>query len=256
MVQKEFREIENWAEWLRLWRRNEIKEIAIGLLHAGPEVYQFSSDDRPEKGLKQELKRVRFYLKVAWLDGHPRNTAERMVGNKAYQVLVQILLWKLAERMKERWASDLPPRLESAVWGEIIDFFAHSKRSFSLDGEPYRSKARTFLTSLHSSLKDKAREPFLFDQKIKEILSQKKEDLARALVNVGAFDCLLQEEILEAIPALREKIAQKFPQGKEKWIEELEDLRSEAFRFALTHQEKETRVLMELIVRRAVPVST
>lgn len=256
MVQKEFRGIKDWNEWLRLWEENDVEEIAIGLLHAGAKVYQFSLRDTPGMGLEDGLKRVSFYLRIAWMDEHPRNIPNRIVGDKAYQVLVNILFWKLTERLKERWASDLRPEREAAVWGEIINFFAKSKRSFSLDGEPYCSKARTFLTSLCSSLKEKARGPFLFDQKIKEILSQKKEDLARALVNVGAFDCLLQEEILEAIPALREKIAQKFPQGKEKWIEELEDLRSEAFRFALTHQEKEARVLMELIVRRAVPVST
>ncbi len=258
MVQVQWENTKRWEELLWIWEENKRGkfsrdgkanvDVAIGLLHAG---HRVSVD-----GLEGELERVRFYVGIAWWDEHPRNTPQREVGNKAYQGLVQILLWKLVERLKERWASDLRPEREAAVWGEIINFFAHSKRSFSLDGEPYRSKARAFITGFHSSLKDRSREPFLFTPETKKILSQKSEELAKALVNLKAFDYILQEEIFEAIPALREKIAQKFPRGKEKWIEGMEDLRSEAFRFALTHQEKEARVLMELIVRRAVPVST
>ena len=270
MVQKKFREIKDWNEWIRLWEKNDVEEIAISLLHTGPGVYQFSSHDTPGRGLENELERVSFYVRVAWMDEHPRNTPERIVGNKAYEILVHILFWNLVERMKEHWASDLQSEREALVWGEIIDFFAHSKRNFSLDGEPYRSKARIFLTSLHSSLKDKAREPFLFDRETKELLSQKKGELARALVNLELFGHILQEGIFEAIPILKEKIAHQwwdyrpreaemkkvFPEGREKWTEELENFRSGAFRFALTRQEKEARVLMELIVRRAVPVST
>lgn len=260
MVQKKFREIKDWNEWLRLWEENDVEEIAVGLLHAGPEVYQFSSCDTPERGLENELERIRFYLEVAWMDEHPRSTSERVVGNKAYQALIHLLLWKLGERMKERWASDLQPEREATVWSEIINFFANSKRSFSLDREPYRSKARVFISGLHSSLKDRSREPFLFAPETKKILSQKSEELAMALVNLKAFDYILQEEIFEAIPALKEKVFTEISQlqqlypGKDRewWMTALGMPTSQAFIKAL--KQKETgglaRTLMELLVKR------
>ena len=265
---KEFRKVKDWNEWLKLWDKNELWEIATTLLHIGPTVpyqqgYGIIDNTIEITGL---YKKIRFYLKIAEMDEYPFESALREVGEKAYQVLVHNLLKKLVKEMEYFKGQKSPtPEIEIPVWREIIEFFAHKERSV-LDKEPYTSEANMFVIQLQLSLGDSGPFPFSFSSETKKSLSENKDSVAMALVSVRAFDHILDQKIFEAIPPLEETIVhwcweyspgeadmkREFPEGKEEWQKALENPASEALRFALKRvlpTEKVT-TLMALIALR------
>ena len=246
MLQKKLRKVKDWHEWLKLWEENEFLDTAITLLHIGPEMPCLQSPGVVDFKLELDefYERVGFYLEVAKTDKYPE------VGAKAYQVLVHTLLPRLVKLEGFRYsASDPNGIMEIPTWKNIIGFFANRESSV-LDKEPYKSEARDFIIRLEISLRKdlSISAPFGFTSETKSSLSQQeKATLASALVNVGAFEHIVNNRIFETIPALEKKIArycwgynpgetkmkQKFPDGEEQWRKKLEDIQSDELKFAL-----------------------
>lgn len=267
MLQKKFREARDWGELLELWDKNELWEIAIGLLHMSPTV-PYEQDHGVCDGTEYMIglyKKIRFYLEIAKMDQYPGDFHHRSVGQKAREILVHHLLKDLIKMMEELKRPISPvSEIEIPTWREIIGFFANKENSI-LEKEPYKSEEKMFAIRLHLSLKNDAYGPFFFPSETRISLSEEK-DMAKALVNVRAFEHILTEKIFEAIPVLKEKIARScweynpgevkmikiFPEGKEKWLIELENLKSKALQFALGLMSPREIVttLMSLIVLR------
>jgi len=268
MLQKKFREAKDWEELLELWDKNELWEIAIGLLHMSPTV-PYQQDHGVCDGTEYMIglyEKIRFYLEIAKMDKYPGDFHHRSVGQKARQVLVHNLLKDLIKMMEELMRRISPvSKIEIPVWREMIEFFAHREKSI-IEKEPYRSEEKMFAIQLHLSLKNDAYGPFFFPSETRISLSGEKNMVARALVNVGAFEHILTEKIFEAIPILKEEIArfcwdcnpgetkmmQMFPEGKEKWMNELGDLKSKALQLAIERvlPREIVQTLMALIVLR------
>ena len=264
-----FRDIKDLDEWMKLWYANEVKVIATSLLHTLPEVPYAQN---PVTDLRSELdayyRKIDTCIRITEMDRYPLDGIDREVGNKAYQILVHNLLPELVKSEAFRYPiSDPNGALEIPTWRTIIKFFANREQS-GLDKEPYISDGRTFVVQLHISLQANLSisAPFGFVSETKKALSEESENVAGALVNVGALDYLIRNRIFAAIPWLKrkimhwcweydpgqEKMEKMFPEGKKEWEGELEDLKSKAFKLALERvaPKEIVETLMALIVLR------
>ncbi len=258
-VQKEFKKIKDWNDWLRIWNKNDVKEIAIGLLHIGPEI---GIGRIPYFGPRRiDFEKIRFYLEVAWMDSSRNAPSQRAVGKKAYQVLVHKLLSGL-ENISSTWYVASESELE--VFKELLKFFAYSSRNFLQDLEPYRSKAVEFVKLFCNGIGNVRISPKIeLSPRYEKAFPGWKlaNDVARALVNVGAYSYIRLYVVVETIPLLEERIAHQlfkveegweevFPGGKKEWIAALERCDEKALKLAYTLNKEAGRTLVELLIKR------
>jgi len=181
MVQKQFRKIKDWDEWVTLWERNDIEEIALGLLHAGPNI-PFT-----DVWFKEFLERNRAYFEIA------KTYPDTIIGMKAYGVLVQRFLWDLV-----RGASDVSFKLlglrakaqATSLLEKTLDFLAEKTAEQSYTKEPYRSRIREFI----KKLRDIYLRPDIYKLEILEVLPQ-EERATKAVVKI--LENLKEFQLLE-----------------------------------------------------------
>lgn len=236
-----------WEEWLKCWEENNFQQIAISLLHIGPEVIG--------RGTLGSL-----------ADDMLRGDAIRKIGEKAHNVLVHRFLRDEPSRFSVHSDKDLIM--------EVIDFIAEP--SNAANTEPYKSDMEKIVTNFWSTwlaVKEGNQSKF---SSLKKILSERKEDLIRALVNNRCFDQILKDNITEAIPILKEKIfriidaewtflivdypdwpltklLKELSRDRNAWMEALEYPKSQEFEVALNYEEsvkEEAKTLLVLIARR------
>ncbi len=261
MVQKQFRYISNWEEFKELWDKNDTVEVAIGLLHASPTVVLKNLS----KGLglcdEPGHKAVRFYLQTArLLDGNPRL---REVGRKAYQILVGIL--------DKHWDRLLP---DEKLVQEIVDFFAESKDRRFFNEQPYREAVEAIVKNIWRLVKAGRCNWLSQSPSQTKRINVSRAQLVQALLNAELFDFILEQEIIEAIPFLQERLAPvikwkievtnlrlqqefSFPSFDQARITEmLNNPQSWVMKFALRDDQtrEETRTLLELMFKRDIQV--
>jgi len=259
MVQKQFRNISNWEEWKELWDKNDTVEVAIGLLHASPAVVF----ENLSKGLglcdEPGHEAVRFYLQTARL--LDSNIFERRkVGEKTYQILVGVL--------DEQWDALLP---DDELTQEVVDFFAEGNRFFN--ERPYREKAGVIVQNIWRLVKVGRCNWIESPPSKVRAIKVSRQQIARALVNAELFDFILKEEVIEAIPVLKEWLSpmiewklkvkklglpdkSSFPSYDQATIAAaLDNTQSWVIKFALRDNQawNPTRTLLELMIRRDVP---
>lgn len=269
MVQKEFQRIKSWKEFRKLWDKNDKYEIALGLLHIGPDIIgtnhlyipdEISESDLREVKQKSSRKKldkkelgeaISFYIRVAcWVDmlDTPDTSSLYMTGRKAYQVLVHRFS-KLLDHLPEN----------DPVFGELADFFSKERKMIYWSKEqPYKGDMQKLLTTLWAKTREK---PDDCPDSIEKILPTKKSEITRALVHADLFDFIRENRILEAIPALQKEVcywlrmtSTDFLEGPRGMMTELDKPYSGALRYALdTWPASEgARVLLELLIRRDV----
>jgi hypothetical protein len=256
VTQAGIEKINKWKDLLSVWNTNHIFEFSVSLLHIGLKLIPGHL-----WSLENQLEKAMFYLDVARWEKTSDSEGHQQLGRKAYELLVHNVLPELAEMASERWKYGCPdPKKEAEAWLEIIRFFA-SRRLLRVKDEPYRSDAKRFVWRLHSSL-GYSLDYYRFPSEVCRTLKENEESIAKAMVNVGAFWYIIDRRVSEAIPALKEEIAQwcwgynpgeekmlsRFPQGRKSWMDDL-DLNSEAFQIAMIYANDEARALMELTVR-------
>lgn len=197
---KKFRGIRDWDEWLELWKNNDIREIAIGLLQVGfaaPQSFRVT-------GGEEAREKSKFYFEIVKaFYGMSPYTDDYRIGDVAFKYWIQQLLAHYCLYSPSWW--DSSPE-EISYFEEIVDFLAER-----YEAERYESsntEVKKLIESLWGLPKDYYLNTRTQQEKTqKRFLAKKKEALTKILLTLEDYEFLYKHNLLKV----------KAPQVKAKW---------------------------------------